>query len=55
VTIAATAGLPTTAATAATSAATPSAASDAFPFAPTTAVAANVASPSHGQKRKARP
>jgi hypothetical protein len=46
--------LSTTTATAATSAATPSAASDAFPFAPTIAAATNVATPSSGQKRKAR-
>jgi hypothetical protein len=55
VTTAATAGLSIAAAdaTATTSAATPSAASDAF--APTVITDANVATPSHGQKRKSRP
>jgi hypothetical protein len=55
VTIAATAGLPIAAAdaTVATSAATRSAASDTF--APTVVADANIAAPSHGQKRKSRP
>ncbi len=54
-TTAATAGLPIAAAdaTATTSAAAPSTASDTF--APTVVADANVAIPSHGQKRKSRP
>jgi hypothetical protein len=54
VTAAATAGHPTAAAAAARSGTTPSTASDIFPFAPTIPAAANVATPSSGQKRKAQ-
>jgi hypothetical protein len=57
VTTASTTDLPTAAATLAnaTSATTPSTASDAFPFAPTIAAAANIATPCSGHKRKGRP
>jgi hypothetical protein len=52
----ATGSLPVAALATTTSAATPSAASDAVAFAPTVAAAAaNVATPSADQKRKARP
>jgi hypothetical protein len=52
VTTTATGSFPTAAAAAATSAVTPSAASDAFAFAPTVTAATNDATPSVGQKRK---